>query len=340
MADVLVTGASGFIGFHLAQAAIAQGNRVTCLVRKTSAIDRLAPLPVRLVYGDLADRESLCAAVAGKTVVYHVAGCTKALHARQFYRVNAEGPRNVAEACARQPNPPVLVTVSSLAAVGPSTAERPHVEADPLRPVSHYGRSKKSGELAVRSYADRVPITVIRPPMVLGEWDRQGVTLFRTVGRLGIHLVPGWKPRRYSLIHVADLVGALISAAQRGARLAPPGCADPRAAARGIYFAAAEEQVTYGQLGRMVGVALGRRRVWTLPVGMRLVWVIACGVDLTGQLLRRPLYLNLDKAREVTAGSWTCSPQAAVKELGFSVGAPVLERLRQTGAWYREAGWL
>ena len=340
MADVLVTGASGFIGFHLAQAAIARGDRVTCLVRKTSAIDRLALLGVSTAYGDVADRESLCAAVAGKAVVYHVAGCTKALHVRQFYQVNAEGPRNVAEACARQPNPPVLVTVSSLAAAGPSTADRPRVETDPLRPVSHYGRSKKAGELGARQYADRVPITILRPPIVFGEWDRQGATLFQTVDRMGIHLVAGLKAHRYSLIHAADLAGALILAAQRGTRLAPPGCTDPRCAARGVYFVAAEEQVSYGQLGRLVGEALGRRRVWNLPVGMGCVWAVACGVDLTGQLLGRPLYLNLDKAREVTAGSWTCSPQAAIDELGFSVGAPLLERLRQTAAWYREAGWL
>lgn len=340
MADVLVTGASGFIGFHLVQAALARGDRVTCLVRKTSAIERLASLGVRTVCGDVTDRESLRAAVAGKAVVYQVAGCTKALHVRQFYQVNTEGPRNVAEACARQPNPPVLVLVSSLAAAGPSIGNRPRVETDPLCPVSHYGRSKKAGESAVRQFADRVPITILRPPIVLGEWDRQGLSLFQTVNRVGIHLVAGWRPRRYSLVHAADLAGALMLAAQRGARLAPPGCTDPRGAARGVYFVAAEEHVTYGQLGRLVGEALGRRRVWNLPLSMGCVWAIACGVDLMGQLLGRPLYLNLDKAREVTAGSWTCSPQAAIDELGFSVGAPLRERLRQTAQWYREAGWL
>ena len=50
--------------------------------------------------------------------------------------------------------------------------------------------------------------------------------------------------------------------------------------------------------------------------------------------------MNLDKAREITAGSWICSARTAKEELGFSVGAPLLERLRQTAEWYRKEGWL
>ena len=80
--------------------------------------------------------------------------------------------------------------------------------------------------MAARQFADRVPITFVRPPMVLGEWDHQGVTLFQTVDRVGIHLVPGWTNHRYSLIHADDLVRALILAGQRGSRLAPAGCTD------------------------------------------------------------------------------------------------------------------
>ena len=50
--------------------------------------------------------------------------------------------------------------------------------------------------------------------------------------------------------------------------------------------------------------------------------------------------MNLDKAREITAGSWICSTRAAADELGFAIGASLADRLRQTADWYREAGWL
>ena len=57
-------------------------------------------------------------------------------------------------------------------------------------------------------------------------------------------------------------------------------------------------------------------------------------------LRRHPLVMNLDKAREIVAGSWVCSAQTARNELGFAVGAPLIERLRQTAEWYRKEGWV
>ena len=119
MAKVLVTGGSGFIGTHLVAALAARGDEVTCLVRKSS---RMAPSArgARLLLGDVTDRESVAAAVAGQAIVYHLAGCTQALAPRHFYRVNQHGVANVARVCAGQTTPPVLVSVSSLAAAGPA----------------------------------------------------------------------------------------------------------------------------------------------------------------------------------------------------------------------------
>ena len=147
MAEVLVSGGSGFIGWHVAQALLARGDRVTCLVRKRSQVGRLQALGVRLVYGDILEPESLRHAVAGSQIVYHVAGCIAALHAAEYYRINAEGVHNVAQACAAQPSPPVLVWVSSLAAAGPAIDGRPRTEDDPPVQLSHYGRSKRAARI-------------------------------------------------------------------------------------------------------------------------------------------------------------------------------------------------
>ncbi len=340
MAQVLVTGASGFIGAHVAAALVGRGEQVTCLVRRAAALQRLEPLGVSIAYGDLTDRESLRAAVAGKSAVYHVAGCTRALRAGQFYEVNEEGTRNVALACAEQASPPVLVAVSSLAAAGPSAVDRPRVETDPLVQVSQYSRSKRAGELAAQQFADRVPITVLRPPIVLGQWDKEGLPMFRGIARAGLHLVPSGRGWRYSVIHAADLAQAMILAAERGARLAPLGAPRDAAAVQGFYFVAAEENPTYGELGRMVAAAMGRRRLLVLPAPIPIVWATASIVELAARIRGRPLYLNFDKVREIRSGSWTCSPRKAIDELGFSTGAPLAERLAQTARWYRDAGWL
>ena len=127
MAKILITGATGFIGFHLTRALLDQGHEISCLVRKSSKLDRLAGLPIRRADGDVTDAESLRRVVPGHDAVYHLAGLVKAIHVQQLYQVNREGVANVARACAAQTTPPVLLVVSSLAAMGPSTPRRPQV---------------------------------------------------------------------------------------------------------------------------------------------------------------------------------------------------------------------
>lgn len=338
MAKVLVTGASGFIGTHLVATLMARGDDVACLVRRTSKVEPLVALGARLVYGDVTDPDSLPAAVAGQEVVYHLAGRTLALKDRQFYEVNRRGIAHVAKACAGQTTPPVLIYVSSLAAAGPAVDGRPRVESDPPSPVSHYGRSKRSGEHAAESFAHRVPITVVRPPIVLGQGDRLGLPLFRSAIRFGVHLAPGLRPQRFSLIHADDLVNLLILAAERGKRLPPLGQRGD-SAAQGYYFAACELDPTYADLGRLVAESVGRN-VLVIPTAMPVVRTVAAVGEAISQVSQHPLLMNLDKVREIAAGSWLCSAQAARDELGFEVEAPLLERLRQTAEWYREHGWM
>jgi nucleoside-diphosphate-sugar epimerase len=340
MARALVTGASGFIGLHLAGALCARGDEVTALVRRTSDTARLESLGVRLAYGDVTRPESLASAVTGQSVVYHLAGLTRSLQTKPLYEVNEQGVRNVAQACAEQREPPVLVVVSSLAAAGPSPGDRLRTEGDPPSPVSHYGRSKRAGEEAAEAFADRVPITIVRPPIVFGEGDKATFQMFKAVARSGIHLVPGFAPRRFSLIHAADLTELLIRAAEQGTRLSPASRGEQGPGTPGYYFAACDEHPTYYELGRMIGRSLGRRRTLAIPFAPAVVWAVGAVGDLIGAARGNPVVMNLDKAREATAGSWACSPEKAQAELGFSVPAPLDDRLRQTAEWYREQGWL
>ena len=339
MAKVLVTGASGFIGSHLVSALAARGDEITCLVRATSPVKGLEALGARLAVGDVTRPESLAPAVCGQDIVYHLAGATTALTKGQFFRANREGTRNVAQACADQPVPPVLLIVSSLAAAGPAVEGRPRIESDPPAPVSVYGQSKRAGEQAAEALADRVPTTIVRPPIVLGEGDRLGLKMFGSIYKCGIHFVPGREERRFSLIHADDLAELIVLAAERGKRLGPPGSSGS-APGQGYYFAACAEDVAYDNLGRLIGEALGRERVRVMHIAKPLLWILAGVMQTVAQIQRRPRLMHIDKAREIAAGSWLCSPQQAADDLGFSVKTPLIERLRQTAAWYKNQGWL
>ncbi|REK06713.1 MAG: SDR family NAD(P)-dependent oxidoreductase [Planctomycetota bacterium] len=340
MATVLVTGATGFIGAKLVERLAQRGDHVTCLVRATSNRASIERSGVRFIVGDVCDADSVRKAVGDAEVVYHLAGVAAAFHTSSLMEVNAEGFRNVAAACAACQPAPVLVSVSSLAAAGPSPPDRPRTESDPPCPVSHYGRSKRAAELIAEEYAARVPITVVRPPIVFGEGDPQMRNVFRSIFRYGVHVALGVAGSHYSLIHVDDLVDSLIACADRGTRLAPSKehAADPPP---GYYFVASDEQPTFAELGRMIGASLGRQSVRILrSSGPALVWPAAALAEGIARVRGRPYIFNFDKAREATAGNWVCSTQHIRHDVGFAPQVPVAERLRQTAEWYRSQNWL
>jgi nucleoside-diphosphate-sugar epimerase len=333
----LITGASGFIGTHLASALTAEGHSVRCLVRRNSQTVQLAELHAELAYGDVTDPESVAAATAGVDVVFHLAGLIKALTYEELLRVNEQGTHNVAQACADQPNAPTMVLVSSLAAAGPSHSDRPRRETDPAQPVSNYGRSKRAGELAAARFADRIPLTIVRPPVVFGEGDLTLLSMFRPIKMLRLHLVPGFTERRASMIHATDLVAGLITAAKRGERIMH---GDDVNSARGYYFLADERSPTFAELGQLIARSLGYRRLRVVRAPEALGWGLAGLNEAWARLRRRPHIFNIDKLREATAGSWVCGAERAREHLGFSVGANLEARFAQTTRWYRSHGLL
>jgi len=322
----LVTGGSGFVGSHLVEALLEQGDQVRALVRGPGRLGWLSGIPgVELCVGALEDRASLDNAVRGAERVFHCAGVVKAGRDEAYFKANVQGTENLLQAVEQSPDGLDRFTyVSSQAAAGPSTIDAAIDEETPARPITPYGRSKLEGEQRVLARAERLPVTVVRPPAVYGPRDKD-IFLYFKLAAAGIVPIPGFGPRRVAVVYVKDLARGLVLAA-----------ATPRARSR-IYFLTSGEH-DWIELADALRSAVGRGRAIRIPA-----WVMRSAAwfsELYGGITGRPVALNRHKARELTQRAWRCSDRRARRDLGYAPASTLLEGMKETASWYREAGWI
>jgi dihydroflavonol-4-reductase len=318
-----VTGGTGFVGTHLVRALRARGDDVTCLVRSSAQAHALGWTDVRLIPGDLDAPAALREGCAGADVIYHVAGRISARNLREFLAVNRDGTARVLEAAQAAP-PRRFVQVSSLAVGGPTVPGQPIDEGRPPQPVTSYGRSKLAAEALVR--ASGLPWTIVRPPVVYGERDRETLRIFR-LARAGWGPVMGDGTQELSVIYAGDLADALIAAGTAAATVGH------------VYYAAHPDVTTSAGLVRAVGTAMGRTpRVVRLPAALARValWTVGSLAALAG----RATVLSAEKADEFLAPAWTCRSDALTRDSGWRAATDLAAGLSRTTTWYRAEGWL
>jgi nucleoside-diphosphate-sugar epimerase len=317
--SVSVTGATGFLGSHIAAELVARGWNVRAIVRSDST--SMAPEGVEIQEAPL-DRSALAAAMLGSDVVVHAAGLTRGHGDRSFRSVNVEGTRAVVAAAndvgAR------IVHMSSLAAIGPGTPDRPAQEDDRPQPLTAYARSKLASEAVVRSEAT-VPWTILRPSAAYGPNDRQFLPLVRLAAR-GIFPMLARPSYACTLVYVSDLARAVATAVE-----------DPRGDGEALFVGHPDPQTAYAilrQLAHAVDRPFRPRRVPGLAVR-----ALALAGESAWRLGGRPVF-DMARFAELRADGFVCSVERARSVIGFSAEVSLAEGLDQTVRWYREQGWL
>lgn len=321
----LVTGATGFIGSHLAERLLKEGHNVSCLVRDTSDLKWLKGLNVQLFRGDCTEIDSLEDCVKHCDYIYHLAGLTKTAQRKEFYAANTKGTENIIAAAAKNsPNIKKFLYLSSLSALGPSRNGRLPDERHEPRPVSDYGRSKLEGEKAVLKYSGAVPVTILRPAAVYGPRDREFFIIFRFIKK---EVMPYWGSGHVSLVHVDDLVDAILLAAEH------------KNSEGKTYLVSDGTVHSNEEIINEISSVL-EARVLKLKVPKSLLPAIGFFGELISKIMGKSSMVNSDKLKELQYSDWVCDISRAKKDLNYSPRIELKEGMKGTGEWYRTHKWL
>ena len=328
---VLVTGATGFTGGHLAATLAARGDEVRALVRPRSrAKFDASGLPskgVTAVEGDLADAGAVRRAAEGVDVVYHIAATYReAGQPDSAYReINVQGTANVVEA-ARAGGARRMVHCSTGGVHG-HIANPPANEDAPFNPGDVYQETKLEAERAARTFADRTgfDVVVARPIGIYGPGDTRFLRMFRGLARGNFPMIGSGKAF-YHLTFIDDLV--------EGFRL----CGTVPAAKGRTYLLAGPRYTTLEQLVAMVARELKVEPpkihwpVWPFWTAGLLCEMVCVPLRIEPPIFRRRVdFYTKSRAFDTTR---------ARTELGFAPRVDLDEGIKRTADWYRAEGLL
>lgn len=322
----LITGATGFVGSHVAEQMLQADFQVRLLVRDPSRIRWLKSAQFEICVGDITDSDSVRSAVHSVDCVIHCAGLTKAVRESDYHAANGEATATIARA-SESAGVRRFVYCSSLAACGPSKEGRALTELDPPQPITAYGRSKLAGEIAVREELSAAEWIIIRPPAVMGPRDEQFVPLFKMMHSWHLYTQAGFRSRQYSLIGVEDLAQFIVTASTT------------MVGVRETYFATMPEPVAWCEVARAFHANTGRKCTRVIVPEM-IARAIGCLGEIQMKVSGKPVLLGADKVREIVADGWTCSDEKMFRTWGIRCKDDLETVVDKTYRFYVDNKWI
>ncbi len=323
MALTLVTGASGFLGWHVARVLAERGHRVRALCRPTS---QLRELDVERVTGDLRDPDSLRRAIEGCELVFHVAADYRlwSKHPAELYSSNVDGTRNLLDAAARAKVERIVYT-STVGCIGMPEGRN----GDEQTPVSiadmagHYKRSKWLAEqVALEKSAAGLPVVIVNPTAPIGDHDWKPTPTGKIIVDFLRDKLPAFVDTGLNLVDARDTAIGHLLAAEKGRP--------------GERYILGGENLTLEQiLGRLS--AFSGKPAPTIKIPYSIAYATGVITTAFAQVTGKPPLAPLEGVKMARKKMFVTHDKAA-RELGFTP-CPVESALKRAIEWFRVNGY-
>lgn len=329
--EILITGATGFIGSFIVEEAIRRGMEVWAAVRSTSSRKYLQNPEINFIELDLDNTEKLRRQLAPHTFKYivHAAGVTKCLDSDDFFKTNTVGTRHLVDVV-RELKMPIerFVFISSLSILGPLHEEQPYQEisdTDTPCPNTAYGRSKLQAEEYLRSLAD-FPYVILRPTGVYGPREKDYFMMSESIKK-HVDFAVGYRRQDITFIYVQDVVQAVFLSLSKDV------C--------GRTFLLSDGEVYSSRtFSKLLQKELGIKRVLRITAPLWLLYAVSVAAESLAHVTGKISALNRDKYNIMKQRNWRCDITPARRDLGFTPEYKLKRGVEITVKWYKENGWL
>jgi nucleoside-diphosphate-sugar epimerase len=333
--NLLITGASGFIGSHLVEEALQQGFEVFAGIRPSSSKQYLQDERIHFSELNLSSpvllKEQLSAIKqlnGGFSYVIHNAGITRANSKADFFAVNCGYTQNLADALSASEMPlQKFVLISSLAAYGPGNPNSflPVEPGQSHSPISAYGKSKSCAEDYIRSI-NNFPYLIINPTAVYGPRDKDFLQFVQLIQK-GFEPYIGTNKQMVSMIYVKDLARAVISLLKSSS-------------VNTSYIVSDEHDYDKEELGNSIKSLLHKKTV-KIKIPALPVHLVIAAIEWFQQLFTNTIpFLNTEKVNEISSANWLCNSSALWNNLSSAPHYTLDAGMKETVEWYQQNNWL
>lgn len=309
MERILITGATGFIGSHIAEEAVRLDMEVWVAVRKSSNLRYVSDERINKVELDLSSEKQMKQALADKQFDYvvHAAGATKALKRETFYKVNTDGTQHLVSALIEtSPSLKRFVFISSLSVFGPVREEQPYKEItdeDTPQPNTSYGMSKLAAEKWLRANCT-LPFTILRPTGVYGPREQDYMTMVESI-RKGVDVAVGKEPQDLTFVYVSDVVQAVFSSMKSAKTVSK------------AYFLSDGEVYSSRTFSDYIIESLGKKHVLRLQLPLGVLRLVCALSDVWMHFSGKLSTLNNDHYNILKQRNWRCDISPAVRDFDY-----------------------